>query len=831
MARSYRAKTPHAIVFALFLLSLAVPGALVHAESWTIVVSPELQSDEAMKVVLADLQATGPRFGIPITIADDDGTVAGNVVLVGGPEVNARAASLTESGTLTPLSPPEDGQGYTIVPFDNAGARGFAIASRDTIGTVYGLYWLHDRLRVYRRIPDSVAVTREPAMKVRLGGAWGRFGSGGSSREEIQQALRLSINWVPGMPILDLVPWESEPEASINAANREKTRELIAYAHAMHMKYFSFANEFTYHPSLLESRGATLNPNDPKFWDAVQDKFRMLFTALPELDGVEICNDDISGFWDNYLPYDVMHETPEADWSYPKRFRTFVKKVHEVVAEEYDKQYFHFTWSLVDHEVHTQPAVFREIFTDEIPTRNFYVMPKVTRADRWWFQPYNPTFNQSHHDAIVLFETMNYYEGGKSNLFPTFSGQYFQGGLQTFLLAEHPNLKGAAALASVQGDGWGTREAYSYVLYRLMWDPNDDIKQIARDFCAIHFGPNASEGMADLYLLSPRAYQYGLHIEPISYGQFNSHYHMRVGEFPVQGYPNIDGGREHLEWLRKIYLRCKPWKRETLESIENGREVAESMFAKFETVKPTLEDRSMGESIQSRLDMTRKLIETNQRYVESIFAYFDFMDRPDEGRKERLDRTLDETRKTCEAFQGVPGYTYKLWGIEELMKAMAAASEDVDAAREALEAAPTRSALESTIASQQALYAKVLADNKDNAVKFAHMRVLIDGRDIVNFRGAEYTIDHIQWDGAQVKDFTSIAALPDDNVTVIPVNIESRPLHPFVMEQPGEENGYTARVYLDDMPGGNGWVEMDLYYIDAPPEDLGLAVPWSAGDR
>jgi hypothetical protein len=106
------------------------------------------------------------------------------------------------------------------------------------------------------------------------------------------------------------------------------------------------------------------------------------------------------------------------------------------------------------------------------------------------------------------------------------------------------------------------------------------------------------------------------------------------------------------------------------------------------------------------------------------------------------------------------------------------------------------------------------------------MRVLIDGRDIVNFRGAEYTIDHIQWDGAQVKEFTSFAPLPEKSVTVIPVNIVSRPLHPFVMEQPSEMNNYTARIYLDDMPGGNGWVEFDVYYIDAPPEELGLAVPW-----
>jgi hypothetical protein len=28
------------------------------------------------------------------------------------------------------------------------------------------------------------------------------------------------------------------------------------------------------------------------------------------------------------------------------------------------------------------------------------------------------------------------------------------------------------------------------------------------------------------------------------------------------------------------------------------------------------------------------------------------------------------------------------------------------------------------------------------------------------------------------------------------------------------------------MPGGNGWVEFDLYYVDETPEELGLAVPW-----
>ena len=37
-----------------------------------------------------------------------------------------------------------------------------------------------------------------------------------------------------------------------------------------------------------------------------------------------------------------------------------------------------------------------------------------------------------------------------------------------------------------------------------------------------------------------------------------------VGTFPAEGYPSIDSGREHLEFLRKIYLRCEPWKKQAL---------------------------------------------------------------------------------------------------------------------------------------------------------------------------------------------------------------------------------------------------------------------------
>ena len=135
-------------------------------------------------------------------------------------------------------------------------------------------------------------------MKKRINLAWGRgLLGGGSSKKGMHEALRQSVNWVSGAATLDLIPWNSEPENSINAENRIKTNKMIDYAHSLGMKYYCFANEFTYHPSLLKEYDATLSPCDPKFWNAIQNKYRKLFTALPNLDGIEVCNDDISGLW------------------------------------------------------------------------------------------------------------------------------------------------------------------------------------------------------------------------------------------------------------------------------------------------------------------------------------------------------------------------------------------------------------------------------------------------------------------------------------------------------------------------------------------------------
>jgi len=812
-----------AVLFAWMLL--AETSLVLGRENtqWEILVGTSLQGDEAIRVALRDLQEAGLRHGIKFSVHNGN-SVSKDAILVGSPDRNELTAQLAKQQKLK-LQPGEDPQAYEILTRVIDGRRLMVVSGGSIIGDVYGLYWIRDRIRVFKEIPD-INVKRSPALKTRISLSWGRRGSAGESKEQMQRALRYTCNWVSGPAVLDLVPWNSEPERSNNAKRRERTRSLIDYAHALHLQYYSFANEFTYHPSLLAELDASLTPDDPRFWQALQEKYRRLFQALPELDGIELCNDDISGFWDNYRAFDVMHEGEGCEWCYDKRFRTFVKKVHDVVVGEFDKTYFHFTWSLVSYEQGAEPNMFRRIFTEEVPVKNLYLIPKITAADRWWHQPYNPTFNLTPHHTVVGFEPMNYYESPQANIFPTFAGQYYQAGLQTILRNRSNNVKGAGYLAGSQRDGWDTRSVYAYVLFRLSWNPNEDIRQIAEDFCAIHFGRAAAREMAEIYLLTPVAYKYGLHIEPVSYGQFNSFIHMRVGTFPAQGYPSIDGGKEHLHFLHRIYLRCKPWKSETIDDLDHGLKTAEIMVDRFASAQSLIADAKLAEDVRNALNMTRLLIRTNNLYVKTAFAYFEYRENPAPLRRSVLNEYYKQLIQTRDEFKRAPGFGYRLFGVDQLLKNTVQVLASLDETEQRLAMLPTRDELERTITEQQRSYKQILERYEGEAIRFLHFEVEVDGRDILIIKGKEYRIEHLRWDGPSVRQCQFVGELPQAVVTVIPKDIESRPMHPFVLQQPNEQNDYTTKIYLYDKPGGFGIVNFDLYYISRPPEELGLKNSW-----
>ncbi|TFG94778.1 MAG: hypothetical protein E4H13_14355, partial [Calditrichales bacterium] len=240
----------------LVLFGLTV-SALAGAD-WQISVNKEMQKDEAVRLALQDLKTTAAGYGIDFEITDDQQPVKDQAILVGGPDRNRQVANLADRQAYH-VEVPADTQGYQIRTIIDSGKKVMLVSGGSVIGDVYGLYWIWDRIRVNKTLPE-INVTRIPALKTRMSLAWGRSPFGGGSEADMHQALRYSGNWVSGKAILDLVPWNSEPEKSLNKQNREETRKLIAYAHSLHIKYFCFANEFTYHPTLLAENNARLSP-------------------------------------------------------------------------------------------------------------------------------------------------------------------------------------------------------------------------------------------------------------------------------------------------------------------------------------------------------------------------------------------------------------------------------------------------------------------------------------------------------------------------------------------------------------------------------------------
>jgi hypothetical protein len=424
---------------------------------------------------------------------------------------------------------------------------------------------------------------------------------------------------------------------------------------------------------------------------------------------------------------------------------------------------------------------------------------------------------------MVVFEAMAYHEG--SSFFPTFPGQYFQAGLQKILDVPNSNLKGASS--DLRGsESWGTANVTPYTVFRLEWDYNDDIEQIAEDFASIHFGTKAAKQMAQLYLLSPVAYKYGLYIEPIAYGAFNSFPHIRCDAFPAQGYPSIDNGKEHIGFLRNIYLRCKPWMAETLMYLDHGLETANTMCKKYKKAKRHIADKKLATDVENSLQLTLLIIKTNNLYVKTSFSYFEYRENPTAKNKKKLETFFSQLTDTRKQFVEAPGYGYHLFGVDQLLKNVEQSIEDLQKAEQILAKAPSRTELEKTIANQQEKYARLLEKHSEDAVKFLHWEGRVDGRDILKIKGNKIEIVHLRWDGIYFKKQNFFKALPEETVTVIPKDIESKPMHPFILEQPSSENNYTVKVYLYDVPPGAGLCKFDLYYIEKTPEELGLEIPW-----
>ncbi len=794
------------MVAALGFLSFSTPAT---SEEWSILIDDVRGKDTAIMLAVNDLIQAGKPLGIDFSVAGPNEPVSGNRIVVGYDAV-------AQSGIA--VDPATHQEGFRIHADTISGERLVAIAGGSIAGDVYGLYWLWDRLRVYKEIPE-MDVERVPALEIRSGG--------GPSEQDMRNALRYTVNWTTSADTNSLVSYDDEPLATQNAQTRAATQELIDYAHALHMKFFSVADEFSYLPTVMEEMGASPDPSNDALWTMLQDKYRRLFQAMPAIDGIRIRTGEHTRVVEPWKPYDVMHEPDLPEWPLERRYQTFLQKLHEVVVGEFDKIYYHRTWVTGATEQHSNAEVYRAIFTDAVPTENLYLSPYLTRGDRWFYQPINPTFNLTPHKMLVLLASMNYHEDGSVTIFPTYPGLYFQEGFDKLWRDRESNIVGSQ-FGSAAGDGWDSNDLTVYTAFRMSWDPLEDPRSIAEDFASIHFGRDVAKTMGEVIMLSGDAYKDGLYIKPVAEAaEWNTLPHLRLTTFPVRGFPDIDRGKEHVQWLYEtMYRPCRDRIRETLEYLDQGLTSAERMLTLGQEARADFDDPEVAQRVIESLDLTRLLVQTNNRYVRTCFAFFEYRAERSDAARSRLASEYDNLQSVIEAFRAAPGFGYKLYGIEQLLENVEEALADPERAELALETAPDAEGVADAIAEQQADNRRLVESHLEDAVKILYWNGRVDGKDILSIRGDAVSIEHVAADPIHVIESRIETPLPAKPGTVFVRDIRSSEIHPFVLEHPSAENDYTAKIYFfDPGPGYAPW-EMEVYYLHNTPETLDAALPW-----
>ena len=176
--KAVRAKRTTVVRFICVSCFLCLSKTDVFAvESWQLVVNGILQKDAAVGLAIADLQTTGEAYGLSFRVVSEETVLPGNTILIGNGDRNTLTADYVRRKKIT-LQSLDDEQGFEIRSFPWQNDRLLVVAGGSIIGDVYGLYWLRDRIRVFKDLPE-INTLRIPALKTRISLAWGRSPSGG----------------------------------------------------------------------------------------------------------------------------------------------------------------------------------------------------------------------------------------------------------------------------------------------------------------------------------------------------------------------------------------------------------------------------------------------------------------------------------------------------------------------------------------------------------------------------------------------------------------------------------------------------------------------------
>jgi len=685
------------------------------------------------------------------------------------------------------------------------------------LGAAYGierLVWLTRRLRKFPP-PDG---SEAPALRLRL-----MFISSGvpdsaggppddpaeiarvvaQFRDTLRDVLRFGYNGVTFRGLEHYVPSSDPVYGPRSRRYRNYLKAIIAEAHAHHIKVVPYAEEAIYLPAWLETAGAKASVKDPRFWDAMADKYRRLLRAMPELDGVTPCVGEIIPSYD-FRALDIVHsKETEPDPRMEERYRAFFGKVHQVVSGEFGKLMLPWTWATNDWELSAVPDVYQGTF-GPLPLENLYPVIKLTKHDAWYYgTPFNPTFGQTRHGTIALAELGSQYQGFGTVV--DFPARWAAAALQ---YASERGLVGVMAARPMRNL---LQPGVLYVFSRMSWNPKGDADVIAREWAAATFGPAAADDVTRILFLGSDAARHSFYWQPVALDGWPPQQHIRVNQIVLKGNAFWDQGREHDAFLHTIYLKLKPYAGETYTEAGRGREIVTRMRTIFEAVCGRIDPPEAGRNLGQLIGHYEATTALTRDYTRLILSYFAYREKSTPDARERLVKDTAAIRASAAAYR--TGYQFfELAGIDQTVTLAERALSNLESAERILREAPTPDQIRQRILDARDENRRLLAEHPE-AERFLHWKGSVDARNILRIQGDKIRIERLTGDGIHAVEATFARPVPREagGRWVIKPLRERGIAH--VLEAPAEKNGYTLSLYVDDPEPSSAVLEFEVYRV------------------
>jgi len=688
------------------------------------------------------------------------------------------------------------------------GARRWMISGNSPLGCSRGLSFVSDRIRAEGSIPTQ-EIEREPAFErtfellgvgsldigdppyydpSRYDEAIERAG------KDLKVALLHGANHVILQSTHRIASWPQPPASDRTEIYRELYSEVAREAHSYGMKCLVIGDEFLYQPEMLERGRARLSPEDGAFWNLLQTRYRQILDGVPQLDGIAARIGEVIPIG-NIRAFDVVHN--DSNLSIEEKYRRFVGAMYQVVVNEYDRLYYHRTWVVNDWEQHSVASIFRSIF-DSIPRRNLIVSIKLTKTDQWWYQGFNPTFGQTDHETCVELEMSHGPHGDMK--YPDYMGEWFQAGLN-YALGRGCN----GVFFGPPSRIW--MDACHYAARRLIWDPSLQPRRLAADWASMVFGAEASEPIAEMLLESNDAVEKSLYILPYaSTHAWNPIEHLMTCMFVVKGNPIVDGGRGHADFLREIYLLCKPKMGMAMSELRNGLAIHRRMVEIFQQARPKISNQELGQRCERGLSEEGLFLELNVAYVLAFLRFFRYEETPTEGNREEAAEAISRLRRAAHRYREEVGW-FSTIGIDTFLEIADRGITDLEDYGAFLKRQPTEEQVEDMI-EQSRLMDEELIKNND-LEKLLRFEADVDGIEVLTIEKDQLQTEHIASEQSRILGYEISRPFPEE-ARIVLRPIEARGTV-YVAQQPSAENGGVTKIAIEDPQDGRSVYIFEAY--------------------